>query len=43
MDAIGGTKFDFVASGHYARVVHGDGDQKDKLSILELSKDIVRM
>ncbi|CAA2992247.1 uncharacterized protein LOC111400950 [Olea europaea var. sylvestris] len=42
MDAIGGTKFDFVASGHYARVVHGDGDQKDKLSILELSKDIVK-
>lgn len=42
MDAIGGIKFDFVASGHYARVVHGDGDQKDELSILELSKDTVK-
>ncbi|CAI9768627.1 unnamed protein product [Fraxinus pennsylvanica] len=42
MDALGGIKFDFVASGHYARVVHGDGDQKDELSILELSKDTVK-
>ncbi|KAL2557224.1 tRNA (5-methylaminomethyl-2-thiouridylate)-methyltransferase [Forsythia ovata] len=42
MDAVGGMKFDFVASGHYARVVHVDGDKKDKPSILELSKDIVK-
>ncbi|KAL2540900.1 tRNA (5-methylaminomethyl-2-thiouridylate)-methyltransferase [Abeliophyllum distichum] len=42
IDAVGGMKFDFVASGHYARVVHVDGDKKDKPSILELSKDIVK-
>ncbi|KAL2490186.1 tRNA (5-methylaminomethyl-2-thiouridylate)-methyltransferase [Abeliophyllum distichum] len=42
MDAVGGMKFDFVASGHYARVVHVNGDKKDKPSTLELSKDIVK-
>lgn len=41
MDAVGGRKFDFVASGHYAKVVHPDSGGKDEPSTLELSKDMV--
>ncbi|XP_047263889.1 tRNA-specific 2-thiouridylase MnmA isoform X3 [Capsicum annuum] len=40
MDAIGGMEFDFVASGHYARIVHASTTQLDEPSILELSKDM---
>ncbi|KAM3326244.1 tRNA-specific 2-thiouridylase MnmA isoform X4 [Capsicum chacoense] len=42
MDAIGGMEFDFVASGHYARIVHASTTQLDEPSILELSKDMVK-
>ncbi|CAN4093166.1 unnamed protein product [Withania somnifera] len=42
MDAISGMEFDFVASGHYAKIVHTSTMQLDKPSILELSKDMVK-
>ncbi|KAJ9697989.1 hypothetical protein PVL29_007206 [Vitis rotundifolia] len=42
MDAISSMEFDFVASGHYANVVHSFTDQMDKPSVLELSKDMVK-
>lgn len=41
MDAIGSMEFDFVASGHYAKVVHPSADQMHKDSALELSQDTV--
>lgn len=34
-------EYDYVASGHYAKVVHAYTDQRDKPSVLELSKDMV--
>ncbi|KAJ0084633.1 hypothetical protein Patl1_29761 [Pistacia atlantica] len=40
MDAINSLEFDYVASGHYANVVHSAADQMDELSVLELSKDM---
>ncbi|CDP04153.1 unnamed protein product [Coffea canephora] len=42
LDAISGMNFDFVASGHYAKVVHKSADQTDEFSVLELSKDMVK-
>ncbi|KAF8396135.1 hypothetical protein HHK36_017748 [Tetracentron sinense] len=42
MDAISSMEFDYVASGHYANVVHSSLDQKDGSSVLELSKDMVK-
>ncbi|CAM8916687.1 unnamed protein product [Rhodiola kirilowii] len=42
MDAISSMKFDYVASGHYAKVVHPSIDQKEKPSVLELSMDMVK-
>lgn len=42
MDAISSMEFDYVASGHYANVIHSFTDQTDKPSILELSKDMVK-
>ncbi|KAK3032983.1 hypothetical protein RJ639_035811 [Escallonia herrerae] len=42
MDAISKMEFDFVASGHYAKVVHSFMDQADEPSILELSRDTVK-
>lgn len=42
MDAISSMEFDYVASGHYANVVHSFTDQMDKPSVLELSKDMVK-
>ncbi|KZV34001.1 mitochondrial tRNA-specific 2-thiouridylase 1-like [Dorcoceras hygrometricum] len=42
VDAIVGRRFDFVASGHYAKVVHPDIGSKDEPSTLELSKDMVK-
>lgn len=41
MDAISGMEFDFVASGHYAKIVHASTEQLDEPSVLELSKDMV--
>lgn len=43
IDAISSMEFDYVASGHYANVVHSFTDQMDKPSVLELSKDMVPM
>ncbi|KAF6158598.1 hypothetical protein GIB67_040112 [Kingdonia uniflora] len=43
MDAISNLKFDYVASGHYARLLHSSSsDKNDGLSVLELSKDMVK-
>ncbi|XP_015088615.1 uncharacterized protein LOC107031683 isoform X1 [Solanum pennellii] len=42
MDAISGMEFDFVASGHYAKIAHASTEQLDEPSILELSKDMVK-
>lgn len=42
MDAISNMEFDYVASGHYANVIHPSADQMDKPSVLELSKDMVK-
>ncbi|XP_019099477.1 PREDICTED: uncharacterized protein LOC104742640 [Camelina sativa] len=42
MDAISDMKYDYVASGHYAKVVHPPADQNDSSSVLELSQDIVK-
>ncbi|TXG73311.1 hypothetical protein EZV62_001890 [Acer yangbiense] len=43
MDAISSMLFDYVASGHYANVVHPNAaDQMDKPSVLEQSKDMVK-
>lgn len=41
MDAIDGMEFDYVASGHYANVIHASANQMNKASILELSEDMV--
>ncbi|GFP98782.1 tRNA-specific 2-thiouridylase mnma [Phtheirospermum japonicum] len=42
VDAVRGMKFDFIASGHYAKVVHPDNGDKDEPSTLKLSKDMVK-
>ncbi|KAG6384245.1 hypothetical protein SASPL_155950 [Salvia splendens] len=42
MDAISGMSFDYIASGHYAKVVHPNSDNKDEPSALRLSKDMVK-
>ncbi|GMY16288.1 trna-specific 2-thiouridylase mnma [Fagus crenata] len=42
MDAISSMEFDYVASGHYANIVHTSTDQMDNPSVLELSKDMVK-
>uniref|UniRef100_A0A7N0UFH8 tRNA-5-taurinomethyluridine 2-sulfurtransferase n=1 Tax=Kalanchoe fedtschenkoi TaxID=63787 RepID=A0A7N0UFH8_KALFE len=42
MDAISSMNFDYVASGHYAKVVHPSVDHYDKPSVLELSMDMVK-
>lgn len=41
MDAISSMGFDYVASGHYANVIHPYADQMDEPSVLELSQDMV--
>lgn len=41
MDAISGMAFDYIASGHYAMVVHPKSDKRDEPSALRLSKDMV--
>ncbi|KAK7262524.1 hypothetical protein RJT34_30098 [Clitoria ternatea] len=42
VDATNGMGFDYVASGHYANVIHPCGDQMDEPSVLELSPDMVK-
>ncbi|KAK7257848.1 hypothetical protein RIF29_32115 [Crotalaria pallida] len=42
LDAISGMGFDYVASGHYANVIHPSSDQTDQPSVLELSQDMVK-
>ncbi|GLU19351.1 hypothetical protein SLE2022_356070 [Rubroshorea leprosula] len=42
MDAISSMDYDYIASGHYAHVVHPLPDQIDNPSTLELSKDMVK-
>lgn len=41
LDAISDMGFDYVASGHYANVIHPSADQMDGPSTLELSQDMV--
>ncbi|KAL4381762.1 hypothetical protein AHAS_Ahas04G0165900 [Arachis hypogaea] len=42
LDAISGMGFDYVASGHYANVIHPCADQMEEPSVLELSQDMVK-
>ncbi|XP_002513510.2 tRNA-specific 2-thiouridylase MnmA [Ricinus communis] len=42
MDAINNMEFDYVASGHYAKVIHPSADEINQPSVLELSKDMVK-
>ncbi|KAG2328502.1 hypothetical protein Bca52824_011230 [Brassica carinata] len=42
MDAISDIDYDYIASGHYAKVVHPPADQSDSSSVLELSQDMVK-
>ncbi|XAR57624.1 tRNA sulfurtransferase [Bertholletia excelsa] len=42
MDAISGMEFDYVASGHYANIVHSFSERTNKPSVLELSRDMVK-
>ncbi|CAH1454536.1 unnamed protein product [Lactuca virosa] len=42
MDAISNMDFEFVASGHYAKVIHPLIDETNDLSFLHLSKDMVK-
>ncbi|XP_010906766.1 uncharacterized protein [Elaeis guineensis] len=42
LEAIGSMEFDYVASGHYAYVIHSSSEQRDGPSILKLSKDMVK-
>ncbi|CAN1856714.1 tRNA-specific 2-thiouridylase MnmA [Linum perenne] len=42
LDAVNGMGFDYIASGHYARVVHPSSDHVHQPSVLELSKDMVK-
>ncbi|MBA0719660.1 hypothetical protein Golax_007317 [Gossypium laxum] len=42
MDAIYNMDYDYIASGHYANVVHPSADQSNKASNLELSQDMVK-
>lgn len=41
MDAISNMGFDFVASGHYAKVIHEFTEQIRGPSVLQLSEDMV--
>ncbi|XP_024025260.1 uncharacterized protein LOC21398389 [Morus notabilis] len=42
MDAISSMEFDYVASGHYANVVHSFTNERGDASVLELSQDMVK-
>ncbi|CAA7048481.1 unnamed protein product [Microthlaspi erraticum] len=42
MDAISDMEYDYVASGHYAKVVHPPAHQSDSSSLLELSQDMLK-
>lgn len=41
LDAIKHLEFDYVASGHYAHIIHSSQDKKEDVCILKLSKDMV--
>lgn len=41
MDAINSMEFDYVASGHYANVVHSFTNETGNASVLEVSQDMV--
>ncbi|CAH1454547.1 unnamed protein product [Lactuca virosa] len=43
MDALSNMGFEFVASGHYAKVIHPLTDETNELSFLQLSKDMVKI
>lgn len=43
MDAISSREYDYVASGHYANVIHPSVDEADCPSVLELSTDMVHL
>lgn len=43
MDAISSMNFDYVASGHYANVIHPSTEALDNPSVLQLSRDMVIM
>lgn len=42
LEAIKNMDFDYIASGHYACVLHSPYDKRDESSILALSKDMVK-
>ncbi|KNA16767.1 hypothetical protein SOVF_086320 [Spinacia oleracea] len=42
MDAISSMNFDYVASGHYANVIHPSTEALDNPSVLQLSRDMVK-
>ncbi|XP_059665259.1 uncharacterized protein LOC132311376 [Cornus florida] len=42
MNSISEMEFDYVASGHYANVIHSCTDKIGRPSVLELSKDMVK-
>ncbi|KMZ60983.1 tRNA-specific 2-thiouridylase mnmA [Zostera marina] len=42
LDAIKHLEFDYVASGHYAHIIHSSQDKKEDVCILKLSKDMVK-
>ncbi|KAJ0960499.1 hypothetical protein J5N97_001658 [Dioscorea zingiberensis] len=42
LKAIENMEFDYIASGHYARVYHSSFDKRDEPSVLALSKDMVK-
>ncbi|CAH1454542.1 unnamed protein product [Lactuca virosa] len=43
MDALSNMDFEFVASGHYAKVIHPLTDETNELSFLQLSKDMIKI
>ncbi|KAF7843902.1 tRNA-specific 2-thiouridylase mnmA [Senna tora] len=42
MDAISSMGFDYVATGHYANVIHPYSDKMDEPSVLRISQDMVK-
>ncbi|KAJ6812871.1 uncharacterized protein M6B38_146045 [Iris pallida] len=42
LEAVESMKFDYIASGHYARVIHPSFSEKNGPSVLALSKDVVK-
>ncbi|CAN1158212.1 tRNA-specific 2-thiouridylase MnmA [Linum perenne] len=42
LDAVDEMGFDYIASGHYATVIHPSSDEMNNPSVLELSQDMVK-